>query len=146
MYQSFPNEEPEAARWRELDTDEALDGALTTFWAHGDERTSIAGLTQAMGIAPSSPYAEGARPELRRRRRAAEAALTRRLERAREAGELDPGTSASHLPQLVRTLLHGMAVQSLDGASRAELDGVIDIAPGAWPHAGRGTHTRAARR
>ena len=86
MYQSFPNEEPEAARWRELDTDAALDGALTTFRAHGDERTSIAGLTQAMGIAPSSPYAEGARPELRRRRRAAEAALTRRLERAREAG------------------------------------------------------------
>lgn len=42
---------------RSFDRDKALETALTEFWRHGYETTSVAMLTKAMGINPPSLYA-----------------------------------------------------------------------------------------
>jgi AcrR family transcriptional regulator len=44
-------------RPREFDTEQALDAALALFWRHGYEGTSLAALTDAVGVTPTSLYA-----------------------------------------------------------------------------------------
>jgi AcrR family transcriptional regulator len=76
---------------------------------------------------------EPIRRELNLRRRAAETALRKRLQRAKVEGDLpaeaDPGDLASY----VLTVAHGMAVRAKSGARRAELRRVAQTALRAWP-------------
>jgi hypothetical protein len=48
----------------------------------------------------------------------------RRLERAREAGDLPDGTDVEALASAFNTLLQGLSIQARDGASRGELERV----------------------
>jgi AcrR family transcriptional regulator len=78
------------------------------------------------------PEAEPARQEAISRRRGSEAALRRRLERARREGDLPPGTSPADLARFVTTLTDGIAVQAAGGASRAELRRMVATALRGW--------------
>jgi AcrR family transcriptional regulator len=73
-------------RPREFDTEKAIDAALFQFWRHGYEGTSLASLTEAMGINMPSLYAAFGSKEMLFRR-----ALERYVERP-----------ASYLPLALR--------------------------------------------
>lgn len=71
--------------------------------------------------------------ELVRRRKQAEAAIGRRLQRAKDEGELKADSDPADLARYIATVLQGMAVQSASGASPEQLHRVIDTALQAWP-------------
>jgi AcrR family transcriptional regulator len=73
------------------------------------------------------------RHELNSRRAADEAALRRRLVRAKAEGDLPPDANAADLARYVLTVVRGMAVQAAGGAKLQELRRVALIALRAWP-------------
>lgn len=185
-------------RTREFDTEQALDIALELFWKHGYEGTSVAELTEAMGINPPSLYAAfgnkrqlfemaadryretrrqgfeaalakptarevaeaflldtvrsatlpgmpagcfnvqaalvcgeecgDAREMLAERRVGTRTALQDRFKRAVVSGDLPGGTSSAMLARYLTTVAEGLNVQATEGATRAQLRGVVEAA------------------
>jgi AcrR family transcriptional regulator len=77
--------------------------------------------------------ADSIRQELNSRRAAGEAAIRERLERARLVGDLPPDSDPADLARYVATVIQGMSIQAAGGASRDELQRVIQTALRAWP-------------
>lgn len=73
------------------------------------------------------------REELAKRRAARQAALRKRLEKARRSGDLPSGAKPADLARYVMTVIQGMAVQAAGGAGRRELKQVAELALLAWP-------------
>jgi AcrR family transcriptional regulator len=191
-------------RPRAFDRTAALERATCLFWTKGFEATSIADLTQAMGIGTPSLYAafrskealyaealrhyaetnEGyvwtgfrsaptARDAVRSLLMDSAAALTgcladmprgcmvtlssvgsegheelgnlvrsaraitlerlsARLNQAVAEGEIPASADLHALARFVQTLQNGMSILARDGASRAELEGVTDVAMAGW--------------
>jgi AcrR family transcriptional regulator len=190
-------------RARTFDTDAALDRAMTVFWKKGYDGTSLADLTEAMGINRPSLYAAyGNKEELFRKalerygdgpssyergaltkptarqvaesllrgaadvqtdpdtpagclavlgttycadesspvgktliesRLAGHAAIRERFERARAEGDLPPQADPADLTRYIGAVVCGMAVLAASGATREELEGVIELTMRAWP-------------
>ena len=77
--------------------------------------------------------ADAIRHELIARRTAAQAALGERLEQAKSSGDLPADVDPLDLARFISTVIQGMAVQAASGASRDELQRVIDLTLLAWP-------------
>jgi AcrR family transcriptional regulator len=77
--------------------------------------------------------ADGIRAELAAVRAAGEAVVRDRFERAKKGGDLPSNARPTDLAKFVTTVLHGLAVQAAGGATRAQLNRVVDIALRAWP-------------
>jgi AcrR family transcriptional regulator len=73
------------------------------------------------------------RKEAAGRRAASERALRQRLQRAKREGDLPESVDPTDLARYVKTIMHGMAVQSAGGASPDQLRGVAQVALRAWP-------------
>jgi AcrR family transcriptional regulator len=99
------------------------------------------GCLLVQGALSSGKVADPVRRELITRRRQGEAALRERLKRAMKEGDLPPSANSTDLARYVATTIYGMAVQAAGGATRAELQRVIQLALRAWPAARGARHS-----
>jgi AcrR family transcriptional regulator len=91
------------------------------------------GCLMVQGALACGEAAESVRRELCARRRAGEAALRLRFERALAEGDLPADADPADLARYVEAVIQGMAVQAAGGASRKELRRVAEMALRAWP-------------
>ena len=91
------------------------------------------GCLMVQGALACGDEADPIRKELISRRATGEAALRERFERAKVEGDLPAGADPGDLARYVMAVMHGMSVQSAGGASREQLQGVIDLSLRAWP-------------
>ena len=91
------------------------------------------GCLMVQGALSCGDEADPIRQELITRRNAAEAAIRRRLERAKSERDLPRRSSPADLAGYLITVMQGMAVQAASGASRAKLQRVAQAALRAWP-------------
>ena len=66
-------------------------------------------------------------------RTAGEDAVRERFARAKNDGDLPEDCDPAELAAYVRTVIYGMTVKAAGGATRAELERVVDLAMRAWP-------------
>jgi len=87
----------------------------------------------AQGTLVSGEDADPIRREVAARRQKGEAGLRARLERAVTDGELPPDTDAAGLARYFVTVMRGLGISALSGATREELLGVAQMALRVWP-------------
>jgi AcrR family transcriptional regulator len=85
------------------------------------------GCLMVRGALASSEAADSVRQALTARRAAGEAALSRRLQRAKSEGDLPANVNPADLARYVATIIYGMAVLAAGGASRDKLERVIEM-------------------
>jgi len=86
------------------------------------------GCLMVQGALACGEAAASVRQELTARRAACEAALRRRLERAKSHGDLPADTDPADVACYVATIVYGIAVQAAGGATRSKLQRVIEMA------------------
>jgi hypothetical protein len=77
--------------------------------------------------------AESIKAEVVARRASSEAALIRRFEQAKDAGELPDGLEPAALARYLYAILQGMSVQAGSGASIPELEQLVETSLSVWP-------------
>ncbi len=92
-----------------------------------------AGCLSLQGGLAMSEDAEPARKQLHDWRRAGEAGLRERFERAKAEGDLPDGVDVADLAKFVALVAQGISVQAADGADREQLYRMADMAMLAWP-------------
>jgi len=91
-----------------------------------------------MGVISSlacSPEAESIRADVIRRRASSQRALVERFEQAKRDGDLPAHIDAEGLTSFLYAILQGITVQAGAGATRAELERLVDTSLALWPSA-----------
>lgn len=109
--------------------EQLLKGGLDAHCGPGDPQGCL-GLIGMLACATEAP---SIREHIIARRASSEAALVARLERAKGEGDLPESIDPKALGQYVTTVLQGMAIKAQGGASRQELQNVIDTFLVMWP-------------
>jgi AcrR family transcriptional regulator len=77
--------------------------------------------------------AESIRQDVLERGKVARVALVQRLERAKAEGDLPASADVEGLTSFLYAIIQGMAVQAGGGATRADLERLIDTSMAMWP-------------
>ena len=91
-----------------------------------------------MGVITSvacGPDAQTVREEVVKRGDAGKRALTDRFVRAREEGDLPANVDPEGLMRVLIAMLQGISVQANQGATREELDRLVESGLALWPSA-----------
>ena len=91
------------------------------------------GCLGVIGATACGAEAESIKAEVIKRRASSSAALLERFRQAQAEGELPAGVDPEALAQYLYAILQGMAVQAGAGATRAELQRVMDTSLMLWP-------------
>ncbi|HZR28886.1 MAG TPA: TetR/AcrR family transcriptional regulator [Terriglobales bacterium] len=91
------------------------------------------GCLYVQGALACGKEADCIRRELISRRAAGEVEIYKRLKRAKADGDLPPDSNPADLARFIATMSQGIAVQAAGGATRAELERVVQTALRAWP-------------
>jgi AcrR family transcriptional regulator len=78
-------------------------------------------------------HAESIRSEVIARRAASEHAIIERFQEARDSGDLPANVEPEGLARYIMALMQGMSVQASAGATRADLEQLIDTSLQVWP-------------
>ena len=91
------------------------------------------GCMLVQGALAAGDDAEPVQRELAQHREAGVAALTQRLRRAKKERDLPADADPAALARYLMTVINGMAVQSVSGATPADLRKVAETALRSWP-------------
>ncbi|MCJ2177198.1 TetR/AcrR family transcriptional regulator [Novosphingobium album (ex Hu et al. 2023)] len=106
-----------------------LNGALETHCGSKDPQ----GCLNVIGMVSCTAEAPALREHLVTRRASSEAAVVERLVQARTDGDLPESIDPKALAQCLMTVLQGLAVKSRGGASREDLQDVVNTFLILWP-------------
>jgi AcrR family transcriptional regulator len=84
------------------------------------------GCLMVQGALACGEASDAVRRELAACRAAGEAALRRRLQHAKSTGDLSTDADPAHLARYIATVIYGIAVQAAGGATRDQLQHVVD--------------------
>ena len=91
-----------------------------------------------MGVITSvacGPESQSVREEVVKRGELGKRALMERFERAKDEGDLPPHVDAEGLMRVLIAMLQGISVQASQGATREELDRLVESGLALWPSA-----------
>ena len=106
-----------------------LRGALDMSTSGSEPR----GCMRVIGSVSCSPEAESIRADLMERRRSSQRALCDRMQRAKDEGDLPDGTDVDGLCAYVGAILQGMSIQAGSGATKAQLEALVETSLAIWP-------------
>lgn len=106
-----------------------LRGALETCAGEGKPR----GCLGVIGTTACGADAECVRQEVVERGRKVQALIAARMAQAIADGDFDGSADAEAVTKYLMAVLQGMAVQAGAGATRAELERVVDMTLACWP-------------
>jgi hypothetical protein len=106
-----------------------LRGAVENMMGCGEPN----GCMQVIASVACGPDSQMIRDELAERGKVVHQAIVARLQHARDEGDLPPHIDVAGLADFMKAVFQGLSIQATAGATREELDRLVDTSMAMWP-------------